>query len=185
MVVPVIGGVLIIVEVVIVILIEIIFAVVVGRVVRIVVILLPLGSPTAKIADGNDASCGTSCTIDLSAILHKKVVVRGVGLPVHRDGCADDYLGSASKTCTVDVPLAHPNDVRVSRSRTERAGDRKALSETGYARYSGYADKQVDSFLHKKRDWSCLESTPPTFGKVNGRYLLLKSLSAVPNAFCS
>ena len=89
------------------------------------------------------------------------------------------------RTYTKNGGVVTSNDVRVSRSRPERAGDRKALSETGYARYSGYADKQVDSFLHKKRDWSCLESTPPTFGKVNGRYLLLKFLSAVPNAFCS
>ncbi|MDD3400159.1 MAG: UPF0236 family protein [Eubacteriales bacterium] len=70
------------------------------------------------------------------------------------------------------------NDVRISRSRTERAKDRKALSETGYARYSDYAEKQVEGFLHKKHDWSCFEPASETSGKVNGRYLLLKSLSA-------
>ena len=89
------------------------------------------------------------------------------------------------RTYTKNGGVVTSNDVRVSRSRTERAGDRKALSEAGYARYRDYAEKQIDGFLHRKRDWSCLETVPQTFGKVNGRYLLLKSLSAVPNAFCS
>ena len=89
------------------------------------------------------------------------------------------------RTYTKNGGVVTSNDVRISRSRSQRAEDRKALSETGYARYSDYADKQVDSFLNKKRDWSCLESTPPTFGKVNGRYLLLKSLSNASNAFSS
>ena len=89
------------------------------------------------------------------------------------------------RTYTKNGGVVTPNDVRVSRSRTERAGDRKALSEAGYARYRDYAEKQIEGFLHRKRDWSCLEPAPQTFGKVNGRYLLLKTLSAVPDAFCS
>lgn len=50
--------------------------------------------------------------------------------------------------------------------------------EDGYARYSEYAKKQSDEMLKVKHDWSLFEHECDALGKVDGVYLLRKSVGA-------
>jgi len=56
---------------------------------------------------------------------------------------------------------------------------RKSFREDGYALYQAYAEKQADDVLHAKLDWSLLEKTTFHSGKVNGTYMLLKSMGSL------
>ena len=51
--------------------------------------------------------------------------------------------------------------------------------EDGYARYSEYAKKQSDEMLNVKLDWSLFEHECDALGKVDGVYLLRKSVGAL------
>ena len=51
--------------------------------------------------------------------------------------------------------------------------------EDGYARYCDYAKKQSDEMLNVKHDWSLFEHECDALGKVDGVYLLRKSLGAM------
>ena len=51
--------------------------------------------------------------------------------------------------------------------------------EDGYARYSDYAKKQSDEMLNAKHDWSLFEHECDALGKVDGVFLLRKSLGAM------
>ena len=54
-----------------------------------------------------------------------------------------------------------------------------AFREDGYARYSEYAKKQSDEMLNVKLDWSLFEHECDALGKVDGVYLLRKSIGAL------
>ena len=54
-----------------------------------------------------------------------------------------------------------------------------AFHEDGYARYSDYAKKQSDEMLNAKHDWSLFEHECDALGKVDGVYLLRKSVGAL------
>ena len=66
-------------------------------------------------------------------------------------------------------------DVRIRVDEQKKAGFR----EDGYARYSDYAKKQSDEMLNIKHDWSLFEHECDVLGKVDGVYLLRKSLGAL------
>jgi hypothetical protein len=66
-------------------------------------------------------------------------------------------------------------DVRIRVDEQKKTGFR----EDGYARYSDYAKKQSDEMLNVKHDWSLFERECDVFGKVDGVYLLRKSLGAL------
>ena len=51
--------------------------------------------------------------------------------------------------------------------------------EDGYARYCDYAKKQSDELLNTKHDWSLFEHECEPLGKVDGVYLLRKSVGAL------
>ena len=51
--------------------------------------------------------------------------------------------------------------------------------EDGYARYSDYAKKQSDEMLNVKHDWSVFDRDCDACGKVDGIYLLRKSVGAM------
>jgi len=51
--------------------------------------------------------------------------------------------------------------------------------EDGYARYCEYAKKQSDEMLNVKHDWSLFEHEYAALGKVDGVYLLRKSVGAL------
>ena len=51
--------------------------------------------------------------------------------------------------------------------------------EDGYARYCDYAKKQSDELLNTKHDWSLFEHECDPLGKVDGVYLLRKSVGAL------
>ncbi len=70
-------------------------------------------------------------------------------------------------------------DVRVSRSKSQRADDKQRLLN-GFATYKHYADKQVDEFLNKKRDCA---PVPNRSGKLDGTLMLRKAYGQMRNAF--
>ena len=43
----------------------------------------------------------------------------------------------------------------------------------GFARYRQYADKQIETFLNGKRDWSIFDAPPLPSGKLDGTGMLL------------
>ena len=51
--------------------------------------------------------------------------------------------------------------------------------EDGYAKYCDYAKKQSDAMLNVKHDWSLFEHECDALGKVDGVYLLRKSVGAM------
>ena len=65
-------------------------------------------------------------------------------------------------------------DVRIRVDQQVKAG----FHEDGYARYSDYAKKQSDEMLNLKHDWSLFEHECNARGKVDGVYLLRKSVGA-------
>ena len=65
-------------------------------------------------------------------------------------------------------------DVRIRVDQQAKAG----FHEDGYARYSDYAKKQSDEMLNLKHDWSLFEHKCNALGKVDGVYLLRKSVGA-------
>ena len=56
---------------------------------------------------------------------------------------------------------------------------REEFKEDGYARYCEYAKKQSDSMLKVKHDWSLFEHECDALGKIDGIYLLRKSVGAM------
>ena len=77
------------------------------------------------------------------------------------------YTKNGGKVCAKDVRI------RVN----EQA--KAAFHEDGYARYSDYAKKQSDEMLNVKHDWSLFEHECDALGKVDGVYLLRKSVGAM------
>ena len=77
------------------------------------------------------------------------------------------YTKNGGKVCAEDVRI------RVN----EKA--KAAFHEDGYARYSEYAKKQSDEMLNVKHDWSLFEHEYDALGKVDGIYLLRKSVGAM------
>ena len=66
-------------------------------------------------------------------------------------------------------------DVRIRVNKQAKAD----FHENGYARYSDYAKKQSDEMLNVKHDWSLFEHECDALGKVDGVYLLRKSVGAM------
>ena len=66
-------------------------------------------------------------------------------------------------------------DVRIRVNKQAKAG----FHEDGYARYCDYAKKQSDEMLNAKHDWSLFERECDALGKVDGVYLLRKSVGAM------
>lgn len=66
-------------------------------------------------------------------------------------------------------------NVRIRVNEQTKAG----FHEDGYARYSEYAKKQSDEMLNVKHDWSLFEHECDALGKVDGIYLLRKSVGAM------
>ena len=77
------------------------------------------------------------------------------------------YTKNGGKVCAEDVRI------RVN----EKA--KAAFHEDGYARYNEYAKKQSDEMLNVKHDWSLFEHECDALGKVDGIYLLRKSVGAM------
>ena len=68
--------------------------------------------------------------------------------------------------------IVRAKDIRVSRSKAQRSSD-KATLHNGFARYRQYANKQMDTFLNAKRDWSIFDASPLRSGKLDGTGMLL------------
>ena len=66
-------------------------------------------------------------------------------------------------------------DVRIRVNKKARVGFR----EDGYARYRDYAEKQSNEMLKVKCDWSLFDHECAALGKVDGVYLLRKSVGAM------
>ena len=77
------------------------------------------------------------------------------------------YAKNGGKVCA--------QDVRIRVNEQAKAG----FHEDGYARYSDYAKKQSDEMLNVKHDWSLFEHECDALGKVDGVYLLRKSVGAM------
>ena len=77
------------------------------------------------------------------------------------------YTKNGGKVCAEDVRI------RVN----EQA--KATFHEDGYAKYSDYAKKQSDEMLNVKHDWSLFEHECDALGKVDGVYLLRKSVGAM------
>ncbi len=50
--------------------------------------------------------------------------------------------------------------------------------EDGYSKYRDYAKQQSDALLNSKHDWSLFEHECSDLGKVDGTYLIRKSLGS-------
>lgn len=66
-------------------------------------------------------------------------------------------------------------DVRIRVNERAKAD----FHEDGYARYCDYAKQQSDKLLNVKYDWSLFEHECDALGKVDGGYLLRKSVGAM------
>ena len=66
-------------------------------------------------------------------------------------------------------------DVRIRVNEQSKAGFR----EDGYTRYRDYAEKQSNEMLKVKYDWSLFNHECDALGKVDGVYLLRKSVGAI------
>ena len=77
------------------------------------------------------------------------------------------YMKNGGKVCA--------EDVRIRVNKQAKAD----FHEDGYARYSDYAKKQSDEMLKVKHDWSLFEHECDALGKVDGVYLLRKSVGAM------
>ncbi len=66
-------------------------------------------------------------------------------------------------------------DVRIRVNQQTKAD----FLENGYARYKDYANKQSDEILKVKHDWSLFEHECNSLGKVDGVYMLRKSVGAL------
>ena len=77
------------------------------------------------------------------------------------------YTKNGGKVCAKDVRI---------RVNEQAMAD---FHEDGYARYSDYAKKQSDEMLNVKHDWSLFEHECDALGKVDGIYLLRKSVGAM------
>ena len=77
------------------------------------------------------------------------------------------YTKNGGKVCA--------EDVRIRVNKLSKA----AFHEDGYARYNEYAKKQSDEMLNVKHDWSLFEHECDALGKVDGIYLLRKSVGAM------
>ncbi len=77
------------------------------------------------------------------------------------------YAKNGGKVCA--------EDVRIRVNEQAKAG----CHEDGYARYSDYAKKQSEEMLNVKHDWSLIEHECDALGKVDGIYLLRKSVGAL------
>ncbi len=76
------------------------------------------------------------------------------------------YAKNGGRVCAKDVRI---------RINEEAETD---FNEDGYARYNDYAKKQSDAMLNAKYDWSLFERECDALGKVDGVYLLRKSVGA-------
>lgn len=77
------------------------------------------------------------------------------------------YTKNGGKVCAEDVRIRVNEQAKAS------------FHEDGYARYSDYAKKQSDEMLNVKHDWSLFEHECDALGKVDGIYLLRKSVGAL------
>ena len=77
------------------------------------------------------------------------------------------YTKNGGRVCAEDVRI------RVN------AQAKADFREDGYARYCDYAKKQSDAMLKVKHDWSLFEHECDALGKVDGVYLLRKSVGAM------
>ena len=77
------------------------------------------------------------------------------------------YTKNGGKVCAEDVRI------RVNKQA------KSVFREDGYARYSEYAKKQSDEMLNVKLDWSLFEHECDALGKIDGVYLLRKSVGAL------
>ena len=77
------------------------------------------------------------------------------------------YTKNGGKVCA--------ENVRIRVNKLSKA----AFHEDGYARYNEYAKKQSDEMLNVKHDWSLFEHECDALGKVDGVYLLRRSVGAM------
>ena len=77
------------------------------------------------------------------------------------------YTKNGGKVCAEDIRIRVSKQVKA------------AFYEDGYARYSDYAKTQSDAMLNVKHDWSLFERECDALGKVDGVYLLRKSVGAM------
>ena len=77
------------------------------------------------------------------------------------------YTKNGGKVCAEDVRIRVNKQAKAS------------FHEDGYARYCNYAKKQSDEMLNVKHDWSLFEHECDALGKVDGVYLLRKSVGAM------
>ena len=77
------------------------------------------------------------------------------------------YTKNGGKVCAKDVRIRVNKQAKAS------------FHEDGYAKYSDYAKKQSDEMLNVKHDWSLFEHECDALGKVDGIYLLRKSVGAM------
>lgn len=116
-----------------------------------------------------DGVCG-SCTEPLvSHVLSKRLSRNPISW-------SEDGLRQMAmlRVYTQNGGVVSANDIRVSNRKSDRASD-KASMNGGFARYRAYADRHLDEFLHKPRDWSIFESPPFRSGKLDGTHMLLSA----------
>ena len=77
------------------------------------------------------------------------------------------YTKNGGRVCAKDVRIRVNKQAKAS------------FHEDGYARYNDYAKKQSDEMLNVRHDWSIFEHECDALGKVDGIFLLRKSVGAM------
>lgn len=80
--------------------------------------------------------------------------------------------------------IVSAKDIRVSRSKTDLQRDKLSF-DNGFRKYRAYTDKQLDTFLKNKIDWSLFEQSHNRSGKLDGTHMLTKAYGRLNNVVAS
>ena len=125
---------------------------------------------SAIVARMNKETCGSCTEPQVSHVLSDRLSRNPIAWSkdgLNRMTMLVVYTKNGGRVCA--------EDVRIRVNKRAKA----AFREDGYARYNEYAKKQSDEMLNVKHDWSLFEHECDTLGKVDGVYLLRKSVGAM------
>ena len=80
--------------------------------------------------------------------------------------------------------VVQAKDIRISRDKEQRRADKLRFTG-GFEKYRAYADKQIDTFLKQKLDWSIFDAPRERNGKLTGTRVLLNALARLNPRFPS
>ena len=125
---------------------------------------------SAIVARMSEQTCGSCTEPQVSHVLSDRLSRNPIAWSkegLNRMTMLVVYTKNGGKVCAKDVRIRVNKQAKAS------------FHEDGYAKYSDYAKKQSDEMLNVKHDWSLFEHECDALGKVDGVYLLRKSVGAM------